>query len=70
MFINDLLKPCPFCGGKGMIFHDQMMDKVTSYVKCTKCDASTKQVVISTEYSSDEKAAKMWNRRTENERDY
>ena len=56
---------CPFCDGEASLLWDQISARIASYIKCSECGARTKQVVISTEYSSDEKAAEMWNRRAE-----
>lgn len=37
------LKPCPFCGGKAMIFEITIeIDKETIELGCTKCDARIK----------------------------
>ena len=34
-----------------------------SYVKCIECYASSDHIYISTEYSSDDKAIELWNKR-------
>ncbi|MGN1303761.1 MAG: Lar family restriction alleviation protein [Oscillospiraceae bacterium] len=56
------LKPCPFCGGKAVL-----TDDICSVVKCVECGAESGMFKISKEYSSDEKAAEAWNRRTDND---
>ena len=65
------LLPCPFCGGKASLLWDQISGRTASFVKCSVCGcgARTQQVVISTEYSSDEKAAELWNRRVKDDYD-
>ena len=57
------LKPCPFCGGKAVLSHKTEWDEKCSYVYCTTCSIRTAGVPVSSEYSSDEKAVKVWNRR-------
>lgn len=53
------LKPCPFCGGEGVmqehVFHGYMS---TYGVVCFDCCAETKQF-----YETVEDAARAWNRR-------
>lgn len=63
------LLPCPFCGGKASLLWDQIGGRSASYIVCVECDARTKKVIISTEYSSDEKAAELWNRRVKDDYD-
>lgn len=58
------LKPCPFCGGKG-ILNDEL-NHCVSYVKCSTCGAETGMVKVSAEYCADEKAIERWNRRADN----
>lgn len=63
------LKRCPFCGGKALLMHEGVkeMTHVYSFVSCSmrNCSAKTRLVEMSTDYCSDEKAAELWNRRTE-----
>lgn len=59
------LKPCPFCGGIAEIKHDFYDNDQHSYVRCRGCRCKISDVQISTEYSSDEKAAERWNRRVD-----
>lgn len=58
------LKPCPFCGGKGILNNGEY--NLESFVKCSTCGAETSRVAASTKYCSDEKVIEAWNRRTEN----
>lgn len=51
------IKPCPFCGGKPVIYKS-VLDR-TVWVMCSECGATSS-------YSYSEKTAiKAWNRRTE-----
>lgn len=59
--MNEKLKPCPFCGGMGILNNES--DKIVSYVKCLTCGAETGLIKVSAEYSSDDKAIEAWNRR-------
>ena len=56
------LKPCPFCGGKASLNDNSSC----SYVHCEKCGATGESFNMSKKYSSDEKAAEAWNRRSDN----
>lgn len=58
------LKPCPFCGGMGVLNNEEC--RTVSYVKCLTCGAETGLVKVSAEYSSDDKAIEAWNRRSDN----
>ena len=49
------LKPCPFCGGKANLA--QTVRTGFWYIICRNCDIATLQ------YSSAEKARRVWNRR-------
>ena len=60
------LKPCPFCGGEAVL----KRDRIGLYcVKCTNCKCMTTfQFDFGEgEEASKKKAAKIWNRRAENE---
>lgn len=57
------LKPCPFCGGVGRLFHSRETFAIASYVYCEKCRCRSEPFYISTEHSSDDKAIEAWNRR-------
>ena len=63
------LKPCPFCGEIPELKHTVgVANKRTgSYIRCNSCETETKVFPVSPEWSSDEKAAETWNRRTEPE---
>lgn len=53
------LKPCPFCGGASrlVITHNDNLTWVRYFVKCSRCDVSTKS------YEKGETAEEAWNRR-------
>lgn len=55
------LKPCPFCGGKGVLNNEK--DRIFSFVKCIGCGAESGVVRVSAEYCADERAAEAWNKR-------
>lgn len=57
------LKPCPFCGGKAQLDHNQGGILTRSYVRCNSCGCKTWEFTISTEESSDMEAIEAWNRR-------
>lgn len=57
------LKPCPVCGGKAQLDHDQVGFNLYSKVRCVNCHCSTKKFGISTKVSSDELAIEAWNKR-------
>lgn len=50
----DKLKPCPFCGGKALLWD------ICNVVKCTLCGVET------ITYETEEEAIEVWNRRTDN----
>ena len=58
--------PCPFCGAEAELLHGggkasfNQAEK-TSLVRCGRCGAQSKEVTISTEFSSDEAAIRLWN---------
>lgn len=62
------LKPCPFCGGEARLRHENFGVDKYSYCQCVNsaCEAKTRNVMISTLFSSDEKAVEIWNRRADN----
>ena len=51
------LKPCPFCGGKAILFEDSTFKGKIS-VLCTRCNAQTDA------YTLPKDARIMWNKRT------
>lgn len=62
------LKPCPFCGGKAVLYVDEGV-----HVECIKCEASSKTrrdlpVYTGLVGSAVESVIEAWNRRIENER--
>ena len=68
--LNELLKPCPFCGGKGRIRDITESDGRLSYkvlcVSCENCGAQTVQRISDGYYDcycSDEEIANLWNQR-------
>lgn len=61
---NKILKPCPFCGGKGKIgryrTYVDMVGIITKYyVECPECG-----ITQPTGFMSDEEAIQRWNRRS------
>lgn len=58
----DGLKPCPFCGGEGMLFSAQFgAEKTPRYNTCCRdCSCDLKW-----EFFSKEEAIAAWNRRVE-----
>lgn len=57
------LKPCPFCGGEAHFANRYALGKWCRTVFCEKCSA----VITNFEGQDNEKAAELWNRRTEND---
>ncbi|MCM1008860.1 MAG: Lar family restriction alleviation protein [Ruminococcus flavefaciens] len=55
------LKPCPFCGGKGVLNNEK--DRIFSFVKCEQCGAESGLIHVSAEYCADGIAIENWNRR-------
>lgn len=58
----DLL-PCPFCGGKPRLLHENLGINKYSYIKCMGCDTESGKFIISADHSCDDKAVEAWNRR-------
>ena len=57
--MNNVLKPCPFCGGEADVIEHRFYGLDSSYgLRCEKCKAETYQF-----YESEEKAIEAWNRR-------
>lgn len=71
---NDKLLPCPFCGGeaKQVTFHDRFEDSTNIYIKCTECNAQTKELSLelatSQGFNPYEAVIIMWNTRKPMER--
>lgn len=60
MEIN-VLKPCPFCGGKANIDRDYTNN---AYVYCTKCEISTRIYMTGlNSLTGTQQAIEAWNRR-------
>lgn len=59
------LKPCPFCGGKAILVHDQV-GLGASYIRCGKCGLESVHFIKSFEVASDYEAIDYWNRRADN----
>lgn len=67
------LNPCLHCGGAAEIKHTPyvvhfpMAEKTltdifkSSYIECTQCGARSANVEVSNAYSSDQRAAELWN---------
>lgn len=55
------LKPCPFCGGKGIYKRDNW----DCFIRCEECNANTNKIHIDFEYSAKDRAIKAWNKRAE-----
>lgn len=61
--MNDVLKPCPLCGGQANVIEHRFHGLDSSYgLQCKKCKAETYQF-----YESEEKAIEAWNRRAGDE---
>lgn len=60
--MNNLIR-CPFCGRVGRLNHRYSNGLQHSVIICEGCEAETKTVPISTEYSSDEEVIKLWSAR-------
>lgn len=59
------LKPCPFCGGKGVMFTHNYPQLCPTYgVVCELCGTQGPQF-----FYKEEDAAKYWNHRTEDKSD-
>ena len=59
------IKRCPFCGGEAELRRNEGASYLYSYVKCTnyECGSSSRYIRMNPEYSSDDKAIKVWNTR-------
>lgn len=61
--MSDILKPCPFCGGKAEFMSGRDYAMPTHYyVYCTKCYCRTP-----IRYDNEKNAIKTWNRRIKKE---
>ena len=68
--MNELLKPCPFCGGKAVLTHASFAGVV--YIECENCSAmmgryqkrgGTGHTGFWMHFTSKEKVVEAWNRR-------
>ena len=55
--------PCPFCGKTGRLNNSVFNGATHSFIQCEGCGATTKKVMISTQYSSELKVVELWNKR-------
>lgn len=60
------LKPCPFCGGEAKVEYipEAYFDKFVAHCKSSKCIAFYVGYVDEGLFSTEEKAIKAWNTRT------
>lgn len=55
------LKPCPFCGGEGVLQEHEFYGYASTYgVVCFDCGSETRQF-----YTNEKTAIRAWNRRLE-----
>ena len=57
--MTNKLKPCPFCGGKAVLWSDFDLCVTTWYVACSQCGVQTKRT------DSEDLCSERWNRRVE-----
>ena len=69
----DKLKPCPFCGGEAVMYHQssKYTDYDGNFVHCLKCGCRTKLFEClgntgKTHYDTIKEATMAWNTRTQN----
>ncbi len=60
------LRFCPFCGKKAMFIQSDIDSE--SYVTCSGCFCRTRKIHYSAEYGANERAAEIWNRRVQDEK--
>lgn len=63
---ENILKSCPFCGGKPKIENYYGMISNTPigcYVECSNCHVTSRTVKVDTDYSAKEEVIKIWNMR-------
>ena len=56
------LKPCPFCGGRGLLWESRVRRTLSWYVYCENCYIRT---VL---FDNLDESVETWNRRTTDER--
>ena len=60
--MSEMLKPCPFCGGKAELHKTTCTTSAPGvFVMCGQC------LTLSNNFHTEEKAVLMWNRRVKNE---
>lgn len=71
------LKPCPFCGGEAVLYHQssKYTDKDGNYVHCIKCGARTKLFECfngtgKTHTDTKKEAVEAWQKRADNASEY
>lgn len=69
-----ILKPCPFCGGNGLLCRDKHYDGYDPYeihfVKCVHCGCSTSVFITDGHFGANtsvQDAIDAWNRRIDKE---
>lgn len=62
----DVLKDCPFCGGKPMYDENRPDGCVYGSVHCMSCKIRTPKFSFQTYEQRREAATKLWNRRVDN----
>ena len=61
------LKPCPFCGGKAILYkHACTKSEYAAFVCCDECREMIREQYGGSYEAAAMKAAKSWNRRTDN----
>lgn len=59
------LKPCPFCGGKAELKHRLIFGSAYSMIQCLSCGCQSAEIQANVGYCADERAAEVWNKRTQ-----
>lgn len=56
------LKPCPFCGGKAVIYSCTSL----AFIQCENCKSRTPSIEANTRYCAKERVVELWDRRADN----